>query len=290
MSKVIGIIGGSGLYQIENLESVEEIDLDTPFGKPSDIIISAKLGSSQLLFLPRHSRKHSILPTEVNYRANIFALKELGATWCLSITAVGSLVEKFKPGEFVVPDQIIDRTKLRSNTFFGEGVVAHIAFANPYSEILRNTLIDCFTDTALSTEVVHAGATFVCMEGPAFSTRAESKLHKSWGADLIGMTVMPEAKLAREAELAYASLAMVTDFDSWKEEESEVDVSAVVETLKRTSNASKKVIPVLADKLKNLEPESAVSNALDTALMTKVEDIPEKAKSKLAPILKRYLG
>ena len=286
---VLGIIGGSGLYKVDGLESVEEVTIDTPFGQPSDIITRAKLHGTELLFLPRHNHKHTLLPSEINYRANIFALKELGAKWCLSVTAVGSLIDAYKPGEFVVPDQVIDRTKFRESTFFGDGIVGHVAFADPYCPIFRTTLKSCFNDPVLSSETVHDGGTLVCMEGSAFSTRAESHLHKSWGAKLIGMTVMPEAKLAREAELSYASLAMVTDYDCWHSNSADVDVHAVIETLQHTSEAAKLLIPILAKKLQDVAPSDLAAKALDAAIITDFNNVPEATKNKLKPILQRYM-
>ena len=226
----IGVIGGTGLYDVEGLVEVDEVNIDTPFGKPSDFIIVGKLEGVRIAFLPRHGRGHSIMPTEVPSRANIYALKKLGVESIIAINSVGSLRQEIKQGDLVIPDQLIDRTKSRTNTFFGEGIVAHIQFAEPFCPQLRQSLYGAALATGAD---AHPYGTYMVMEGPAFSTKAESHLHRSWGGDLIGMTALPEAKLAREAEICYAIIACATDYDVWHETEEAVGVELILETMHR---------------------------------------------------------
>src|SRR5271165_2770827 len=229
MSDVLGIIGGSGLYEIEGLSSVEHVTVETPYGPPSDTVVRGKLGDATLLFLPRHGRGHRIAPHEIPFRANVCALKKLGATHLVSVSAVGSMKEEIAPGDFVVVDQLIDLTKRRVSTFFEEGVVAHVGFADPVCHLLSDALAQA---AARAEARVHQDGVYVCIEGPQFSTRAESNLYRSWGVSVIGMTALPEAKLAREAELPYALCALATDYDCWHESEADVSVEAVLAVMK----------------------------------------------------------
>jgi 5'-methylthioadenosine phosphorylase len=227
----IGIIGGSGLYKMDSLKDIEEVVVQTPFGSPSDAIITGTLNGERVAFLARHHRNHTLLPSELPFRANIYAMKSLGVEYLISASAVGSLKEEVKPLDMVVPDQFIDRTKNRVSTFFGEGIVAHITFGDPVCKNLAGVLADSIASLNLPDVTLHRGGTYVCMEGPAFSTKAESNLYRSWGATVIGMTNLPEAKLAREAEIAYATLALATDYDCWHPGHDSVTVEMVVNNL-----------------------------------------------------------
>src|SRR5436853_7567485 len=239
----LGVLGGSGLYDLPGLEGVERLAVDTPFGAPSDELVIGRLGGTRLVFLPRHGRGHRLLPTEINFRANIFALKRIGVEWIVAVSAVGSLRAEIAPGHVVVPDQFIDRTRLRPSTFFGSGVVAHVQFADPVCPSLSRVLAEA---ARAEGAVVHAGGTYLCMEGPQFSTRAESHLYRSWGAHVIGMTAMPEAKLAREAELPYATVAFATDYDAWHETVEAVSVDAVLTILRKNVDLGKRIVEELA--------------------------------------------
>lgn len=282
----IGVIGGSGLYEIEGLTDVEEIAIVTPFGPPSDSIVVGHLGGRRVCFLPRHGKGHRILPSELNHRANIWALRSLGVRWIIAVTAVGSLREEYKPRDIVLPDQFFDRTSQRaSHTFFGEGIVAHIAFSEPISGDLRQLLFDTATDQSRTT---HNGGTYVNMDGPAFSTRAESETNRKLGFDLIGMTNLPEAKLAREAEIALATLAMVTDYDCWREEEEAVNAHAVIEHVQANATAAKEILKDVIPKIPET-PDWPEHSALDSALFTQQEMWPDATKEKLDPILGRFL-
>ena len=283
--RTVGVIGGSGLYDIEGLEHVDEIALETPYGAPSDVIVSGVLGGTRLLFLPRHGRGHRLLPGEVPYRANIWALKSLGADWCLSISAVGSLREEIVPGHVVIVAQFIDRTKDRPSTFFGDGVAGHVAFGQPISPVFARVVEGAARDAGAT---VHVGGTYVCMEGPAFSTRAESELHRSWGASVIGMTNLPEAKLAREAEIGYATLALATDYDCWHEEHDDVSVEAVMATLEKNVALAKRVVQLVAERVPQ-ELDPVVDGACRYAVMTAPELIPAHRMEALRPIIGRYL-
>lgn len=290
MKNVVGIIGGSGLYHMEGLENVSEERIETPFGDPSDLIVRGMIGETELCFIARHARNHSLLPSEVNYRANIYALKLLGAKWCIAVTAVGSLQEQYKPGDIVVPDQIIDRTKARESTFFGDGLVAHVSFGDPYCPVLRNILLETAREHSSNDSYkVHDAGTYVCMEGPAFSTRAESNMYRSFGAAVIGMTNLPEAKLAREAEMAYASLSMVTDYDCWRMEEESVDAASIMAVLKNNSTKAKEIVRNSISKISASEPSEMASKALSTALITPLSDVPKAKIEALSPLLKNYL-
>lgn len=235
----IGIIGGSGLYKMDALKDVEEVQVDTPFGTPSDALIVGTLEGTSVAFLARHGRNHHLMPSELPFRANIHAMKQLGVEYLISASAVGSLKEDVKPLDMVVPDQFIDRTKNRVSTFFGEGIVAHVAFADPVCNQLAGVLADAVASLELPDVTLHRGGTYVCMEGPAFSTKAESHLYRSWGATIIGMTNLPEAKLAREAEIAYATLALVTDYDCWHPDHDSVTVEMVIGIIKKITKRVK---------------------------------------------------
>jgi 5'-methylthioadenosine phosphorylase len=283
----IGIIGGSGLYQMEGVTDPSEQKIETPFGSPSDAIIGGKLSGRQVYFLPRHGRGHRILPHELNHRANIYALRSLDVRWIICVTAVGSLQEKYAPRDVLLPSQFYDRTSQRSiHTFFGEGIVAHISFAEPISTNLRNLLAEAARELKMK---VHNGGTYVNMDGPAFSTRAESELNRRNGFDVIGMTNLPEAKLAREAEIALASMAMITDYDCWKVEEEPVSAEAVFGHLVANAETAKKILAHAIPKIPT-EPNWPEHRALDSALVTDRSLWPEMTKRKLGRILDRFSG
>ena len=282
----IGVIGGTGLYDVEGLEDVEEISLDTPFGKPRDSLITGKLGGVGVAFLPRHGRGHSIIPTEVPSRANIYALKSLGVASIIAINSVGSLREEIKQGDLVIPDQLIDRTKNRVNSFFGCGIVAHIQFAEPFCPSLRGLLYETVRETGAE---VHPGGTYVVMEGPAFSTKAESHLHRSWGADLIGMTALPEARLAREAEICYAIVACATDYDVWHETEEDVGVEVVLQTMRRQEELCKQVIGLAVPRITAMPP-CGCPCALQGAIITAPEAMPPATRKKLDLLIGKYIS
>ncbi len=284
-SAKIGVIGGTGLYDIEGLTDVKEVSPDTPFGRPSDAIIVGKLGGVGIAFLPRHGRGHHISPTEVPSRANIYALKALGVEFIISSNSCGSFKEDLRPGHLLVPDQIIDRTRQRISTFFGEGVVAHIQFADPFCPVLSQIVYQSALDAGAT---VHKGGTFVAMEGPAFSTRAESRLYKAWGADVLGMTVLPEAKLAREAEICYASIACVTDYDSWHETNETVTVEAILTTMRSNIDFAKKTIRLAAGRVPT-KRECACASALGPALVTDPSLIPAAQRQKLDLLIGKYI-
>ena len=282
----IGVIGGSGLYQMEELRDAAEHQIDTPFGRPSDILIGAKLSGRQVYFLPRHGRGHRILPHELNHRANIYALRSLNVRWIISVTAVGSLQEKYRPRDILLPSQFYDRTSLRAvHTFFGDGIAAHISFAEPTSTALRKLLAESANKVGVT---VHEGGTYVNMDGPAFSTRAESELNRRNGFDVIGMTNLPEAKLAREAEIALATMAMITDYDCWKVDEEPVSAQTVFGHLSANATAARKVLVDVIPRLPT-EPNWPEHSALDMALVTDRKLWPKATIEKLKPILDRFL-
>jgi 5'-methylthioadenosine phosphorylase len=285
-SAQVAVIGGSGFYQMHGLSDVEEISVDTPFGSPSESILLGTLAGVRVAFLARHGAGHRILPGEVPYQANIWALKRLGVERIISISAVGSLREEIAPLHFVVPDQIIDRTRGRPSTFFGDGLVAHIAFHEPFCPIQSQLLANAAQAAGAT---VHWGATYVAVEGPSFSTKAESQLHRSWGADIIGMTALPEAKLAREAELCYATLAFVTDYDTWDDTQETVTAEMIVQNVLSNVATARQVV---SEVIKALPPsrECDCGSALATALITHAELVPEETKRKLAPIIGRYMA
>ncbi|MBD2344285.1 S-methyl-5'-thioadenosine phosphorylase [Anabaena subtropica] len=285
----IGIIGGSGLYKMEALKDVEEVEIQTPFGSPSDALILGTLDGTRVAFLARHGRNHTLLPSELPFRANIYAMKQLGVEYLISASAVGSLKEEAKPLDMVVPHQFIDRTKNRVSTFFGEGIVAHIAFGDPICQSLAGVLADAIASLNLPDVTLHRGGTYVCMEGPAFSTKAESNLYRSWDATIIGMTNLPEAKLAREAEIAYATLALVTDYDCWHPGHDSVTVEMVIANLQRNAVNAQKVIQETVQRLSKNPPPSEAHSALKYAILTNLEKAPELTKEKLGLLLQKYL-
>jgi 5'-methylthioadenosine phosphorylase len=285
----IGIIGGSGLYKMDALKDVREVSLATPFGSPSDTLILGTLEGTEVAFLARHGRNHHFLPTELPFRANIHALKQLGVEYIISASAVGSLKAEVKPLDLVIPDQFIDRTKERIATFFGEGIVAHVAFGDPICPQLAEILGDAVASLNLPEVTLHRGGTYLCMEGPAFSTKAESNLYRSWGATVIGMTNLTEAKLAREAEIAYATLALVTDYDCWHPDHDHVTVEMVIENLHHNAINAQKVIQETVRRLAANPPVSAAHSALKYAILTRLDSVPVATKEKLALFLKKYL-
>lgn len=282
----LAVIGGSGFYEMPGLEAVEEVEITTPFGPPSDRIRVGRLAGRRVAFLARHGRHHTILPSELPQRANFWALKQLGVERVLSVSAVGSLREEFAPGHLVVPSQLIDRTWGRPSTFFGDGLVAHISFAEPFCPRMRAAALDAARGAGAT---VHDGGIYVVMQGPAFSTRAESELHRRWGADLIGMTALPEAKLAREAELCYATLACVTDYDCWHETEQAVDAATVFATLRRNVAVSQEAVRRMVEALPARDG-CACATALDAAIVAPREAVPAEVRERLSPILARWLG
>ena len=281
----IGVIGGTGLYNIEGLTDVKEVNPVTPFGKPSDTIVVGKVGEVGIAFLPRHGREHTISPTEVPSRANIYALKALGVEFIISSNSCGSFKEELKPGHLLVPDQVIDRTRQRISTFFGEGIVAHIQFADPFCPVLSQIVYQSAREAGAT---VHKGGTFIAMEGPAFSTRAESRLYKAWGADVLGMTVLPEAKLAREAEICYASIACITDYDSWHETNETVTVEAILTTMRNNIDFAKKTIRLAAGRLPK-KRECVCASALGPAIVTDLSRVSKEQKKKLELLIGKYI-
>ena len=285
----IGIVGGSGLYGMEELEVREERPVETPFGSPSEVFVLGELRGRRVAFLARHGRGHRILPSELNFRANVWAFKSLGVERLISLSAVGSLRRRYEPTHIVVPDQFIDRTRHRPDTFFGRGLAAHVAFADPICPLLMEV---CADESAAAGATVHRGGVYVCMEGPQFSTRAESFLHRSWGADVVGMTNLQEAKLAREAEICYATLALVTDYDCWHEEEEDVTVDAVLAVLRRNARTAQAAVARIVEALPEERSSGACpcANALEHALITDRAAIPASVRRDLAPIVGRLLG
>jgi 5'-methylthioadenosine phosphorylase len=281
----IGIIGGSGLYQIEGLANPREHEIETPFGAPSDLLMSGEVAGRTVYFLPRHGRGHRLLPHELNHRANIYALRSLGVRWIICVTAVGSLQEEYAPRDVLLPSQFYDRTSQRADdTFFGDGIAAHISFAEPISTPLRNLLAEAARSLGLR---VHNGGTYVNMDGPAFSTRAESELNRRNGFDVIGMTNLPEAKLAREAEIALATMAMITDYDCWKIEEEPVSAQTVIEHLLANAETAKKVLAAVISRIPR-QPDWPEHRALDSALVTARNLWPPRTREKLNAILARF--
>ncbi len=282
----IGIIGGSGLYSMPGLTDTEEVKLETPFGDPSDSLILGTLERRKVAFLARHGRGHRLLPSELNFRANIYAMKMLGVGRIISVSAVGSLKEEHKPTDFVMPDQFIDRTFLRTSTFFGDGIVAHVAFGDPVCSVIAATLgVACNTEGVTGKR----GGTYVCMEGPQFSTRAESNLYRSWGADVIGMTNLQEAKLAREAEICYATMAMVTDYDCWRPGHDDVTVDQVVAVMHQNAANAAKVLRAAVRALPT-ERSCACASALQHAILTSHDAIPAATREKLALLIGKYIS
>ena len=283
---MVGIIGGSGLYDIEGMAQMREVTVRTPFGRPSDAVMTGLIGGTPVAFLSRHGRGHRVNPTAINYRANLYALKSLGVQRVISISAVGSMKEAIKPGDVVLPDQFIDMTTRRPSTFFDEGVVAHVAFAEPICRSLSQTLA-CAAEAVGAT--VHRGGAYICIEGPQFSTKAESLLYRTWGVDVIGMTNMPEAKLAREAEVCYATVALATDYDCWHETEECVTVEGILATLHRNVALAKDVLRKVIPDVGGLPP-CACNQALRDAIVTPRDRISAAAKRRLGLLIDRYLG
>jgi 5'-methylthioadenosine phosphorylase len=280
----LAFIGGTGLYRIEGMEIIDSVDIDTPFGKPSDSIVISSFKGKRAAFLPRHGVGHRFLPSEIPVKANIWALKKLGVQKVIAISAVGSLREEIRPRDLVVPDQLIDRTRLRSSSFFGKGIVGHVSFADPFCKELSEALFEAAKSSGYS---VHKGGTYVCMEGPAFSTRAESRLYCSWGGSIIGMTAIPEAKLAREAELCYAILALCTDYDCWKEDEADVTIEMVMENLRANTEAAQVIIKRLIETI-NQDIPCSCQEAAKYAIITAKEYIPEDVRKPLELFYGKY--
>lgn len=280
----LGFIGGTGLYQIDGLEIVDSVDIDTPFGKPSDSIKIAQFGDRKAAFLPRHGVGHRYLPTEIPVKANIWALKKIGVEKVIAVSAVGSLKEEIRPRDIVIPNQIIDRTTQRPSTFFGNGLVAHLGFADPFCRDLSELLYTAVKDLGYR---VHREETYVCMEGPIFSTRAESNMYRSWGGGVIGMTAIPESKLAREAELCYVLIALSTDYDCWKEDEEDVTIEMIVQNLQANASAAQSIIKKLMGTVQ-VEGTCTCQEAARFAILTDPKLIPKEAKEKLALFYEKY--
>lgn len=285
----IGVIGGSGLYQIDELTDVEEIRVDTPFGNPSDSFIVGVLGGVTVAFLPRHGRGHSLLPTEIPFRANIYGMKQLGVERIISASAVGSLREELKPMDIVFPNQFFDRTRHRPSTFFGEGIAAHVTFADPICRSLCDVL-EQVARAEVSGIEIHRGGTYLCMEGPAFSTRAESEVYRSWGMSVIGMTNLQEAKLAREAEICYATIALVTDYDCWHPEHDSVTIEMVIDYLTRNAANAKRLIAGAVKRLATVERTCKCGHALRHAIITSPDKISAATKQRLKAIVGKYVS
>ena len=281
----IGIIGGSGLYQMSGLTNIEEVELETPFGNPSDAYRVGTLEERRVAFLARHKRNHSILPSELNFRANVYGFKKLGVEWIISASAVGSLKEEHRPLDIVLPDQFYDRTKARVSTFFGEGIVAHISLAHPICSRLAALIEEAGKDVDIP---IKRGGSYLCIEGPQFSTFAESNVYRSWGMDLIGMTNLQEAKLAREAEICYSTIALVTDYDCWHPQHDAVTVSDVLDNLKKNTDNAQKVIRAAVKRLP-IERTCKCEQALKHAIMTDLKTVPEATRQKLELLLRKYL-
>jgi 5'-methylthioadenosine phosphorylase len=281
----IGILGGSGLYQMEGLSNVEEVALDTPFGSPSDSYRVGTLEGRRVAFLARHNRNHNILPSEINYRANIHGFKQLGIEWILSASAVGSLREDLHPLDIVLPDQFFDRTKARISTLFGNGIVAHVSFGDPVCPVLGDLLQASGKDSGIP---IKRGGTYVCMEGPQFSTKAESNTYRRWGMDLIGMTNLQEAKLAREAEICYSTMALVTDYDCWHPDHDSVTVADIVRNLHKNSENAQKIIKAAVKRLP-VERSCNCGTALQHAILTDLKNAPANTRAKLEVLLRKYL-
>ncbi len=284
---ILGVIGGSGVYEIETLTDVREVKVSTPFGDPSDLIVLGSLSGVPVAFLPRHGRGHRIMPTEVNSRANIYAFRSLGVQYLVSISACGSMREDLKPRDIVIPDQIFDRTKARPSTFFGDGLVVHISFDEPYCPMLSDLVYRAVQSTDAT---VHRGGTFLVMEGPQFSTKAESRIYRQWGVDVIGMTALPEAKLAREAEICYAAMAHVTDYDVWHATESPVTVSMLIDNLNANAAVTKQALTYLAPMVAQQQDRTCkCASALSSAIITRPEVIPASVKARLGVLISKYI-
>ncbi|MDZ7812176.1 MAG: S-methyl-5'-thioadenosine phosphorylase [Ideonella sp.] len=283
----IGIIGGSGLYRMEGLTALQELHLDTPYGPCSEALMQGLLGGVPVVFLARHGRNHHLIPSQVPFRANLHAMKQLGVQYLLSVSAVGSLREEMAPLDLVLPDQFIDLTRQRAGSFFGDGAVAHVSLADPLCPVLRQTVADAWADLQDAAVRLHSGGTYVCIEGPAFSTRAESHWYRSMGASIIGMTNMPEARLAREAEIAYATLALVTDWDCWRANQACVTAEMAIANLQQNAQRAQTLVTQVVKRLAQSWPESPAHTALSAALVTPPGAMPEATRARLAPLLKR---
>jgi len=283
--QVVGVIGGSGLYELEGLEGVQTVSLKTPFGDPSDSYVVGHLEGIKMVFLPRHGRGHRIQPSSINFRANIYGMKMLGVEWIIGVSAVGSMRETIHPGDMIIPDQFIDRTVSRPSTFFGDGVVGHVSIADPVCPRLSSVLFQAGQEVGAKPQ---KGGTYLCIEGPQFSTRAESKLYRSWGVDVIGMTNLPEAKLAREAEICYGTIAFVTDYDCWHQEAEDVSVTDILRILGQSTQTAKRVIRAAISQIPQ-ERNCPCATALRYAVITDKKKIPEKIKKDLAPIIGKYM-
>ncbi len=281
----IGVIGGSGLYDIEGMTDIEEVDIDTPFGKPSDAITIGRLGGVRVAFLPRHGKGHHISPTELPARANIYALKSLGVEHIIAVCSAGSFKKEIEPGHLLIPDQLIDHTRNRVNTFFSEGIVAHVTFADPFCPALSQVLYKTAKEVGAT---AHPKGTYVAMEGPAFSTRAESRLYRSWGADIIGMTALPEAKLAREAEICYAVIGCVTDYDSWWHSAEPITIDVILNTMHHNVDTAKSIIKLAVGRILD-ERDCPCATALEIAIVTDPKAIPTEQKKKLDLIIGKYI-
>ena len=284
--RLIGIIGGSGLYEMDGLEILREERVRTPFGDPSDRYIVGRLGGRPVAFLARHGRGHSLMPSELNFRANIFGFKLLGAEWILSASAVGSMKEEVKPLDILIPDQFFDRTNGRAGTFFGNGLIVHVSVADPTCHVLGDVLYRAGRQVGAT---MHKGGTYLCIEGPQFSTRAESRIYRGWGVDVIGMTNLQEAKLAREAEICYATMALITDYDVWHETEEDVSVDSVVAILRQNAATARAVLRAAVTMIP-VERNCACAHALRDAIITARDKVPAGVKRELAPIVGKYLG
>ena len=285
--RAIGVIGGSGLYELDGLEDIETTELETPFGSPSDRFITGRLGGQRMVFLPRHGQGHRLLPSEIPFLANVWGMKKLGVDRLVSVSAVGSLQASFAPGDLVLVDQFIDRTRARPQTFYGRGLVVHVPFAEPVCPALRRRL---WTASASVDATVHDGGTYVCIEGPQFSTKAESHMYRSWGAHVIGMTNLPEAKLAREAEISYATVALVTDYDCWHETEEKVTVEAILAVLHANVARAKRLLESLVALPAGEDTSELARTAARTSMITPPEAIPEDVRRDLDPILRSFLA
>jgi 5'-methylthioadenosine phosphorylase len=286
----LGVLGGSGLYAMDGLEDLREISVATPYGAPSDQLRLGRIGDLEVVFLARHGRHHSFTPTEGPYRANLWALRSLGVRWILSVSAVGSLQEKNQPLDMLVPDQFIDRTHQRPLSFFGDGLVAHVGVADPFCPVLSSILADVGESLMPAGRTLHRGGTYLCMEGPAFSTRAESELYRSWGCAVIGMTNHTEARLAREAEIAYSTLAMVTDYDCWHQDHDAVTVEMVIENLRTNASLAQQIVAKAAQRIAAQRPASGAHQALRHALMTSPEQVPAETRLRTDLFTSPYWG
>ena len=282
--RTIGVIGGSGLYEIEGLTQLQRVKLTTPYGEPSDEYLVGQLGDAKMVFLPRHGRGHRILPHEINFRANVWGMKKLGVEWILSVSAVGSMKEEIHPGDIVIVDQFIDRTKARASSFFGEGVAGHVGFGDP---ICSDLAAHVYAAAKAAGARVHQGGTYVVIDGPMFSTRAESNVYRSWGASVIGMTNLPEAKLAREAEICYSTIALSTDYDCWHETEEDVTVEAVMAIIRQNVALAKSIVKGAAERIPERRACGCVA-AAEHAVMTAPEAIPAAGRERLGIIMNKY--